>query len=77
MSESWGHTLERMTPAAIDLYARSRWVCRGRLCPRPVEYVTTYCYFTGRRGRVGVACRHVCAVHAEAFRVKHGLPVVA
>ena len=55
---------------------------RGRACTMggrdhlaEAEFVVSYHYITGRRGRVSVAERRVCKGHADSFARSHHLPL--
>jgi hypothetical protein len=85
MSDSWGHTLERLgEQELIRLTARAvrereRWgdsavnLCvAGRVTHREqATYQSTYSYVTGRAGRVSGASRLLCEGHARKFAAKH------
>jgi hypothetical protein len=88
MSNSWGHTLERLSDERIAERAHAK-ACncgcrRRRLCTSgrrdheaPATYLATYNYVTGRAGRVSWASKYVCDDHAAKFAAKHGIDLAS
>lgn len=74
----------------LDVTLEQRWpehahdrrfryaVCRAtKDCLGKITHEVSYCYVTGRRGRITTAEKRVCREHAEAFAAKHGIELVA
>lgn len=50
---------------------------RCQLCATPFTHLVSYRYVTGRRGRIGLAVREYCEVHALRFAKKNGVTIEA
>ncbi|MDH7578502.1 MAG: hypothetical protein QHH75_11980 [Bacillota bacterium] len=77
MGNSWDHKMRRLTQEEQERFDHNLEVfgttCGARGCKGRIEYITSYRYVTGARGRTTRARRLVCRDHAEKFARKHGL----
>lgn len=78
MGNSWGHTLQRLSPQQRETLTDWDSTCRAAsTCDEHTTHLGTYNYVTGRAGRVSWRSIYMCAAHADKFRLKHGLDVPA
>jgi hypothetical protein len=92
MSDSWGHTLQRLSEQRLAELAASdqRRIERGggydygrctmgRIATHQdrATYSASYNYVTGRAGRVSWAEKLVCDEHAAKFAAKHGIDLAS
>jgi hypothetical protein len=92
MSESWGHSLERLSDQRLAELAADdqRRLARGsgydygrctmgRIATHTdrATYVASYNYVTGGAGRVSWASKLVCDEHAAKFAAKHGIDLAS
>jgi hypothetical protein len=60
-------------PTRADHDAEGRTLCQhSGKCREPASWHGTYCYVTGRAGRVSAARKTLCQAHADDWRTKHG-----
>ena len=84
MSNSWGHTLQRISdeeraklshePGCTCGCRRYKSCTLGRMDHlEPAAYRFTYSYVTGRAGRVSYATKNLCESHAAKAAKKYGI----
>lgn len=80
---SFGHKIVSATQCDRDHYNNPRqgsagvtWPaigCGGPKCGKPIAYVASYRYVTGRAGRVSTSEKFLCEDHGRKFAAKNNL----
>lgn len=66
MGRTWGHQIrETQTSWATGISYPAYGDCQGRRCTHAAEVFLSYCYVTGRRGRVSRNTRRMCRACAQ------------
>lgn len=71
-SRAWDHVINPID--TLPWYNPNYpYTCSHPKCMEKAEYVVSYKYVTGARGKVTTARRLLCEDHSEKFAIKYGL----